>query len=253
MSDERMAPSTLAADRAVEQDPARRAATTRLGLTGKGSANRPAPDHLVRRSADRMARGARAIGIRALFATPLDCSRRRRLIASGDLPDPHHREHDPDHHCFALGGAIADRSASRWEASLVGVSSGLHQFFRYPRPLAGHAGDDSSGSGSVEGVPHHVRDRVHRHDQHPGGRRVDSGGEAPRRPFGASQRQCSSTSLPASVPFIGMRIAMGAAFDDRGRRDGGRQSGLSYSLQLASLHADGRDLRRDVTLGLWGS
>lgn len=86
MSDERVAPPSLAADRAVEEEPQVRAAWARLGVTGARARAVLLPIASFAVLLIVWHVGARAIGIRALFPTPLDVlAEARRLIASGDL------------------------------------------------------------------------------------------------------------------------------------------------------------------------
>src|SRR5262249_28036887 len=134
MSDERMAAPALGTDRAVEGDPARRGVTARLGLTGKRARTVLLPIVSFAVLLIVWHVGARAIGTRALFPTPLDVlAEARRLIASGDLLTHIIASMTRIVTGFALGSAIAV-PIGLLMGSLPVVRSFLQayiEFFRY--------------------------------------------------------------------------------------------------------------------------
>src|SRR5262245_47825832 len=107
MSDERVASPALATDSAVQEDPAL-GASTRRRLTGKRARAVLLPIVSFAVLLIVWHVGARAIGIRALFPSPLDVlAEARRLIASGDLLTHVIASMTRIVTGFALGSAIA--------------------------------------------------------------------------------------------------------------------------------------------------
>jgi NitT/TauT family transport system permease protein len=263
MSDDRAASPSLAADRVAPGEPGTGSAWARSRVTGARARAVLLPMASFAVLLIVWHVGARAIGIPALFPTPLDVlAEARRLIASGDLLTHVVASMTRIVAGFALGSAIAV-PIGLLMGSLPLVRSFLQayiEFFRYIPALSlvtlamiwfgiGEASkvflitygtvfivtiNTMAGVASIPVV------------------KLRAG-----RSLGASQRQMFVyVTLPASIPFIltGMRIAMGAAFTTIVAAEMvAAQSGLGFLIFSSRLY-----MQTDaifvaiVTLGLLG-
>ena len=263
MSDERVVSSSLATDRPVEEDPQYRSAWSRLGVTGARARAVLLPIASFAVLLIVWHVGARAIGIRALFPTPLDVlAEARRLIASGDLLTHIAASMTRIVAGFALGSAIAVPTGLLM-GSLPLVRSFLQayiEFFRYIPALSlvtlamiwfG------IGEASKVFLITYVTVFIVTINTMAGVASIPAAKLRAARSLGASQRQMFvHVTLPASVPFIltGMRIAMGAAFTTIVAAEMvAAQSGLGFLIFSSRLY-----MQTDaifvaiVTLGLLG-
>ncbi|HXJ78758.1 MAG TPA: ABC transporter permease [Candidatus Methylomirabilis sp.] len=264
MSDERTAPPNLAADHAGgDEDEKVRAAWRSLGVTGARvrAVLLPIASFVVLLLVWHV--GARAIGIRALFPTPIDVlAEARRLIQSGDLLTHIVASMTRIIAGFALGSAIAVPTGLLM-GSLPLVRSMLQayiEFFRYIPALSlvtlamiwfG------IGEASKVFLITYVTVFIVTINTMAGVAAIPVAKLRAGRSLGATPRQMFvHVTLPASVPFIltGMRLAMGAAFTTIVAAEMvAAQSGLGFLIFSSRLY-----MQTDaifvaiVTLGLLG-